>query len=228
MDYIRRSEARGSANFGWLDSKHSFSFGQYYDPLHMGYSALRVINDDTVAAGRGFDTHGHHDMEIITYVTAGALEHKDTLGNEFVVEAGEVQRMTAGTGIMHSEYNHSNHEPVKFFQIWVQPNERGLTPTYQQARIQQNGALTPLVTPAGEADSLIVHQSVSLSRLMLPADGQQVLKTDRTGYLHIVGGSAEIDGTPFSTGDALGSSGTPLKVVAKGAFEALWFDLPPI
>ncbi|MFT4797473.1 MAG: redox-sensitive bicupin YhaK (pirin superfamily) [Candidatus Azotimanducaceae bacterium] len=226
MEYIRRSDERGAENIGWLDSKHSFSFGHYHDPSHMGISALRVINDDTVAAGGGFDTHGHQDMEIITYVTEGALEHKDTLGNEFVVEAGEVQRMTAGTGIMHSEYNHSNQVPVKFFQIWIQPNELGLTPSYQQVRIEQTGSLTPLVTPTGEAGSLNVHQAVSLSRLKLPAEGRQELETHRTGYLHIVSGKAEINGKSFSAGDAIGSNNTALKIVATEALEALWFDLP--
>ena len=226
MDYVRKSADRGRANFGWLDSKHSFSFGDYYDPLHMGVSALRVINDDRLVASAGFDTHGHQDMEIITYVTAGALEHKDTLGNEFIVEAGEVQRMTAGTGIMHSEYNRSKHEPVKFFQIWVQPNERGLTPGYQQARIEQTDSLTPLVTTTGEAGSLSIHQAASLSRLRLPANGQQVLRTNRTGYLHIVSGKAEVDGNLFFAGDAISSTEAQMKVIASETFEALWFDLP--
>ena len=226
MDYLRKSEDRGRANFGWLDSKHSFSFGDYYDPAHMGISALRVINDDTVAPGAGFDTHGHRDMEIITYVTEGALEHLDTLGNSFVVEAGEVQRMTAGTGIKHSEYNHSKQDPVKFLQIWIQPNERDLEPGYEQSRIEQVGPLTPLVTPNGEAGSLTVHQAASLSRLRLQAGEQHELNTSRTGYLHVISGSAEIGDKPFIAGDAISLKSSALKVVATGNFEALWFDLP--
>mgnify|MGYP003633865766 CR=1 FL=1 len=227
MNYVRKSEHRGAVNFGWLDSKHSFSFGSYYDPAHMGISALRVINDDVIAPSMGFDTHGHEDMEIITYVTEGALKHKDTLGNSFVVEAGEVQRMTAGTGIKHSEFNHSVDEAVKLLQIWVLPAQKGLTPGYEQARVEQDGPLTPLVTPDGRSGSLMMHQDASLSRLVLQPGEQYYLDTASTGYLHIVRGTADINGNAFTNGDAIGvSAGDDLTVIAQESLEALWFDLP--
>ena len=227
MNYIRKSDTRGKANFGWLDSKHSFSFGNYYDPKHMGVSALRVINDDLIEPGAGFDTHGHRDMEIITYVTEGALEHKDTLGNEFVMRAGEVQRMTAGTGIMHSEFNHSKTDPVKLLQIWIRPNETGLEPGYEQARVEQKGPLTELVTPEGKDGALKMHQTASLSRLMLKAGEVYKLRAANSGYLHLIAGEAAINGEPFGSGDAIGTSDdTELMVSASTDVEALWFDLP--
>ena len=227
MNYIRKSDTRGKANFGWLDSKHSFSFGNYYDPKHMGVSALRVINDDLIEPGAGFDTHGHRDMEIITYVTEGALEHKDTLGNEFVMRAGEVQRMTAGTGIMHSEFNHSKTDPVKLLQIWIRPNETGLEPGYEQARVEQKGPLTELVTPEGKDGALKMHQTASLSRLMLKAGEVYKLRAANSGYLHLIAGEAAINGEPFGSGDAIGTSDdTELMVSATTNLEALWFDLP--
>ena len=227
MNYIRKSDTRGKANFGWLDSKHSFSFGNYYDPKHMGVSALRVINDDLIEPGAGFDTHGHRDMEIITYVTEGALEHKDTLGNEFVMRAGEVQRMTAGTGIMHSEFNHSKTDPVKLLQIWIRPNETGLEPGYEQARVEQKGPLTELVTPEGKDGALKMHQAASLSRLMLKAGEVYKLTAASTGYLHLIAGDAAINGEQFGPGDAIGTSDdTELMVSATTNLEALWFDLP--
>ncbi len=144
MKYFRKATERGTVDLGWLKSQHSFSFGHYYDPAHMGISALRVINEDRVQPGQGFDTHGHRDMEIISYVVSGALKHKDSQGNEYLVPAGEVQRMSAGSGIMHSEYNASDSEPVHFLQIWIQPKFRGITPSYEQMQVHQHGAMTPL------------------------------------------------------------------------------------
>ena len=138
MTYIRKSESRGKANFGWLQSKHSFSFGNYYDKNHMGVSVLRVINDDLVMPGKGFGEHGHRDMEIISYVIEGALKHEDSTGNKYIVPAGDVQRMSAGRGVMHSEFNASNKEKVKFLQIWIQPNVLGIKPSYEQKNITQN------------------------------------------------------------------------------------------
>ena len=132
MNYIRRADERGHADFGWLDSRHSFSFGEYHDPDHMGFSNLRVINDDTVAPGAGFGTHGHRDMEIISYVLSGAVRHEDSMGNRFVVPAGDVQRMSAGSGVLHSEFNDSDEAPVHFLQIWITPSEMGLAPSYEQ------------------------------------------------------------------------------------------------
>ncbi|KZZ46584.1 pirin, partial [Thalassolituus sp. HI0120] len=154
-------------NFGWLNSQHSFSFGHYYDPKHMGFSALRVINDDSVAPGAGFDTHGHRDMEIISYVLEGAIEHKDSMGHSYIVPAGDVQRMSAGTGVTHSEFNHSKQHNLRFLQIWIQPNKLGITPGYQQQKIEQRGKLTPLVTPDGSDGSLSIQQDVSLYRVAL-------------------------------------------------------------
>lgn len=177
MKYIRRANDRGAIDLGWLQSKHSFSFGSYYDPKHMGVSALRVINDDMVMPGQGFGTHGHRDMEIISYVTEGALKHEDSEGNKHVVPAGDVQRMSAGSGVMHSEFNPSDTEKVKFFQIWIQPNKMGIKPSYEQKSIPQNGILTPLVTPTGENGSLSINQEASLSRLVLGA--QETFTIDR-------------------------------------------------
>ncbi|WOX07251.1 pirin family protein [Microbulbifer pacificus] len=228
MLYLRRADERGRANFGWLDSRHTFSFGHYYDPKHMGISALRVINDDTVAAGAGFGTHGHRDMEIISYVLAGAIEHKDSMGNQFVVPAGEVQRMTAGTGITHSEYNHSKTEPLKFLQIWIIPNQRNLQPGYEQKAIEQKGNLTPLVTPDGRDGSLTVHQDAGLYRVQLnTGDAQALETTDGVGYLHVIEGEVYANGTALGAGDGLGTIDEPLTLRAgdKGV-TALWFDLP--
>ncbi|MFV8784029.1 pirin family protein [Microbulbifer sp. SA54] len=228
MLYLRRADERGKADFGWLDSRHTFSFGHYYDPKHMGISALRVINDDTVAPGAGFGTHGHRDMEIISYVLAGAIAHKDSMGNEFVVPAGEVQRMTAGTGVTHSEYNHSKTEPLKFLQIWVIPNQRNLPPGYEQKAIPQVGSLTPLVTADGRDGSLTVHQDTSLYRLQLHAGETETLNTtDGVGYLHIIEGGLEANGQALGGGDGLGALDEPLTVRAgAGGVTALWFDLP--
>lgn len=228
MKYIRKSEDRGVANHGWLNSKHSFSFANYYDPQHMGVSSLRVINDDTVAPGRGFGTHGHRDMEIISYVTQGSLKHKDSEGNEHVVSVGDIQRMSAGSGVMHSEYNASNSEDVKFFQIWIQPNKMGIPPSYEQKHIVQKGTLTPLVTATGENGSISIQQDASLSRLVLNEKEQFQLTTQsHIGYLHIVKGGLKIGNDTFVEGDAF--SVEPLQMLALEAtstVEALWFELP--
>ncbi|WP_288130083.1 pirin family protein [Microbulbifer sp.] len=228
MLYLRHAGERGKANFGWLDSRHTFSFGHYYDPKHMGISALRVINDDTVAPGAGFDTHGHRDMEIISYVLSGAIAHKDSMGNQFVVPAGEVQRMTAGTGITHSEYNYSDSEPLKFLQIWIIPNQRSLIPGYQQKAIVQSGKLTPLVTPDGHDGSLTVHQDASIFRLQLKAGESENLDATRgIGYLHVIEGAARANQQALGAGDGLGALDEPLQLRAgEQGITALWFDLP--
>lgn len=228
MTYFRKSEERGIANHGWLHSKHSFSFANYYDPKHMGVSVLRVINDDTVAPSQGFGTHGHRDMEIISYVTQGSLQHKDSEGNEHVVSVGEIQRMSAGTGVMHSEYNASNTENVKFFQIWIQPNKMGIKPSYEQKSIPQKGALTPLITPTGEEGSISIQQEASLSRLVLQENEAFTLDSGKhLGYLHIIKGELTIDGEKFVAGDAFTvnpSETIELEAIAK--LEAMWFELP--
>ncbi|SHF14397.1 hypothetical protein SAMN04487965_1472 [Microbulbifer donghaiensis] len=229
MDYIRKADARGRANFGWLDSRHTFSFGSYYDPKHMGVSVLRVINDDTVKGGAGFGAHGHRDMEIISYVLEGAIEHRDSIGNRFVVPAGEVQRMSAGTGIQHSEYNASRSAPLKFLQIWIEPDVMGIPPSYEQARIEQRGPLTPLVTPDGRDGSLSMHQDASLYRLRLQPGEQFTLQTGgRSGYLHIVDGSANAGSSKLAAGDGVGFTRTREQGIVAGTagLEALWFDLP--
>lgn len=230
MQYIRTSESRGQVDLGWLQSKHSFSFGHYYDPQHMGLSVLRVINDDVVAPGQGFGTHGHQDMEIISYVIDGALEHKDSMGNIYVVPAGDVQRMSAGTGVTHSEYNHSKEQDVNFLQIWIKPKSKGIEPGYEQQTIEQRGQLTPLVTPNGADDSLSMHQDASIYQLVLSkGESIELATNDRLGYLHLVSGSVEVNGQFFSAGDAFGiESEQKLDVVASEDLKALWFDLPAV
>jgi len=228
MYYIRKGTERGQVNLGWLHSQHSFAFGHYYAPQHMGISALRVINDDIVAPGAGFGTHSHRDMEIISYVIDGALEHKDSMGNTFVVPAGEIQRMSAGSGITHSEYNASKTQPVNFLQIWIRPNVRGIPPSYEQKAIPQNGPLTPIVTPDGSENSLSIHQNASVYRLELTPGQDFELDTDeRLGYLHLTAGQLQAEEQTFIQGDAFAlSPQRQLKVKADVFTQALWFDLP--
>ena len=228
MKYIRKSEDRGVANHGWLHSKHSFSFANYYAPKHMGISVLRVINDDTVAPGKGFGVHGHRDMEIISYVTQGSLRHEDSEGNKHIVSVGEIQRMSAGTGVMHSEYNVSNTENVKFFQIWIQTNKMGIKPNYEQKNIPQKGALTPLITTNGVEGSISIQQEASLSRLVLQEKETFTLGSGKQlGYLHIVKGELTVDGETFVAGDAFSVAPSQTHVLkAILTLEALWFELP--
>lgn len=228
MQYIRLSASRGQVNLGWLQSQHSFSFGHYYDPKHMGISVLRVINDDIVAPGQGFGTHGHQDMEIISYVIDGALEHKDSMGNIHVLPAGDVQRMSAGTGVTHSEYNSSDKDSVNFLQIWIKPQSNGIKPSYEQQTIEQRGRLTPLVTPNGADGSLSMHQDASIYQLVLADNEQGTLATKaRLGYLHVVAGSMSVNGQAFSAGDAFAvESEQTIVVEGDKSLKALWFDLP--
>tara|TARA_R110001583_G_scaffold139297_1_gene291490 strand:- start:256 stop:975 length:720 start_codon:yes stop_codon:yes gene_type:complete len=227
MFYFRPSEKRGRANFGWLDSKHSFSFGNYYDPEHMGISALRVINDDTVIGGAGFDTHGHRDMEIISYVLEGSIEHKDSMGQQYIVPAGDIQRMSAGTGVTHSEFNHSKTDALHFLQIWIQPNKLGIAPSYEQKKVIQQGSLTPLVTPDGRNGSLSIQQDASIYRLQLKAGEEIDLDTrKRPGYLHVISGKADVNNNALNAGDALAAAQEQLNVSALSDLTALWFDLP--
>jgi len=230
MKYIRKSEDRGVANFGWLQSKHSFSFGQYHDPKHMGVSVLRVINDDIVMPGQGFGEHGHRDMEIISYVIEGALKHDDNTGNSYVVPAGDVQRMSAGRGVTHSEFNASSTDKVKFLQIWIQPNVRGIEPNYEQKTLPQNGALTTLVAPNGENGALAINQDARISRLVLKEGESINLNTEkRIGYLHIVKGNITVNEQTFGEGDAFAvEPQTESNMKANTSLEALWFDLPTV
>lgn len=238
MMYLRKANERGKVNFGWLTSQHSFSFGHYYDAKHMGFSALRVINDDIVQAGRGFETHGHRDMEIISYVVSGALKHKDNTGNEYVVPAGDVQVMSAGRGIMHSEFNPSSEEPVNFLQIWIAPNEKGGTPGYTQKTFGSsaggNEKLELLVSENGRDGSLRIKQNASISRLTLKAQEAWYRNTERQkGYLHIISGVAEasVKSEPgvveLESGDAIGIyEEDSISLTASQDLVALWFDLP--
>ena len=228
MTYIRKSESRGTADFGWLQSKHSFSFGNYYDKNHMGVSVLRVINDDLVMPGPGCGERGHRDMDILSYVGEGASKHEDSSGNKYVVPAGDVQRMSAGRGVMHSEFNAFTQEKVKFLQIWIHPNVLGIEPSYEQKSITQKGPLTPLVNPKGENGALSINQDANLSRLILEKNKHFTLRTEnRVGYLHIIKGQLLAGDHHLSAGD--GFSVEPkqaLELVADSTIEALWIDLP--
>ncbi len=206
MITIRQANDRGSANFGWLDSNHSFSFGSYYDPQHMGFASLRVINEDKIAPSRGFDTHGHRDMEIITYVLSGALEHKDSIGNGSVICPGDVQRMSAGTGIRHSEYNASKTEPVHLLQIWIQPNEFGITPSYEETHFNledTRNSLTLIGSNDAREGSVKIHQAIDLYAAVL-ADGQSVehsLSQGRVAWLQVARGSVLLNDEMLTAGD---------------------------
>jgi redox-sensitive bicupin YhaK (pirin superfamily) len=228
MQYIRKSHDRGVADLGWLQSHHTFSFGEYYDPAHMGVSALRVINDDIVQPGKGFGTHGHQDMEIISYVISGAVAHKDSEGNEAIIPAGDVQIMSAGRGIRHSEYNPSSEAETNFLQIWIQPNKKGVKPAYGQMTIESKGTFTPLVTPDGRDNSLSMNQDASLYKVSMVSNEELTLANgERNGYLHIVKGIVAVSGKVFSAGDAFAlGPHEKVELEAKTGLEALWFDLP--
>lgn len=231
MVELRAASTRGKANFGWLDSKHSFSFGSYYDPDHMGFSALRVINDDRVTPGAGFDTHGHKDMEIISLVTQGVIEHKDSMGNVQTLPKGEFQLMSAGKGVFHSEYNASDKEELKFLQIWIEPNEKGGSPGYQQKDFGTEQGLTKVVTPDGADGTLKIKQQASISQLILAPETEQTIEvaSQTNVYVHIVSGSAEVAGQPMSEGDGLKIAElTEVQAIntSDKPFVALVFELP--
>ncbi len=227
---IRRAADRGVSNLGWLDSRHTFSFADYWDPAQMGFSALRVINDDRVAPGKGFGTHPHRDMEIVSVVVEGALEHRDSLGTGSVIRPGEVQRMSAGTGILHSEFNPSPDEAVRFLQIWIEPERQGLTPSYEQrAFAPRPGALITVASPDGRDGSLTVHQDVTILRGEI-AHGmhlEHALARGRHAWLQVVTGSLEAAGEELAEGDGLAVSGADVLALAgrPGGAEILLFDL---
>jgi len=229
MMTIRHSDERGVVNHGWLQAKHSFSFGSYYDAEHMGVSALRVINDDHIAAGQGFPTHSHQDMEIITYVITGAIEHKDSMGNIGILPAGEFQLMSAGSGISHSEYNPSTTEPLTLLQIWIEPHRFGLEPGYQQKRFDPQQGLQLIASPDAHAESFLIHQDLALYHLRLSAGNSvsHALDAQRTLYVHLISGEISIAGQMLYAGD-----GATIKSVDKVDLqglkdaEALVFDLP--
>ena len=231
MQTIRRSDSRGRASFGWLDSRHSFSFGRYHDPEHMGFGPLRVINEDEVQPGRGFDTHGHRDMEILSYVIEGGLEHRDDMGNGSVIRPGDLQRMTAGTGVRHSEYNASDTEPVHFLQIWIEPAEADLQPGYEQRHFpvaERSGTLKLLASGNGEDDALRIHQDVALYGSLL-SGGESVSHEfggERIGWVQIVRGDVVVNGETLRAGDGFALEGEQaLTLTAKGEAELLLFDM---
>jgi quercetin 2,3-dioxygenase len=229
---IRSGQDRGVANFGWLDSRHTFSFGEYYNPNYMGFADLRVINEDKVAPGQGFSTHGHRDMEIISYVLAGALEHKDSLGTGSVIRPGDVQRMSAGTGITHSEYNASQTEPVHFLQIWILPAEKGIEPGYEQknfAMDEKRGTLRLLGSQDGRAESVTIHQNVDLYGAVLQAQEtvSHTFAPARVGWLQVARGAVTVNGHALTAGDGAAISQASLITVQGTApeTEVLLFDM---
>ena len=231
MIIVRPAEERGVANFGWLDSRHTFSFGHYYDPRHMGIGALRVINDDRVAPGGGFDTHSHQDMEIISYVLEGAMEHQDSIGTGSVIRPGDVQRMTAGTGIAHSEFNHSRTEPVHFLQIWIVPERKGLAPGYEQKTFpleERRGKARLVASRDGRNGSLTVHQDVDLYTSVLEA-GDEVaiaLRPERSAWVQVARGAVTVNGTGLKEGDGAAVFDTAtLTLTSDTGSEVLVFDL---
>ena len=233
MIVVRPAGERGAANLGWLDSRHTFSFGDYYDPGHMGFGPLRVINEDRVRPGAGFETHGHRDMEIISYVLDGALEHKDSLGTGSVIRPGDVQIMSAGTGIRHSEFNHSQTEPVHFLQIWVLPDRQGLAPRYDQKAFPQSekrGQLRLVGSSDGRAGSIIIHQDVELYDTLLVGGhcASHELKAGRKGWVQVVRGAVDVNGKAAGAGDGVAIEGERKLTITSHAddTEILVFDLP--
>ncbi len=230
MITLRPSRDRGHANHGWLDSYHTFSFANYYDPNHMGFRALRVINEDQVQPGRGFGTHSHRDMEIITYVLEGAVEHKDSLGNGAVITPGEVQRMSAGTGIMHSEFNPSQTQPVHFLQIWIVPDRQGLQPSYEQRAFgeERQGKLRLIAAKDGRDGAVTIHQDADLYSAVLQP-GEQVshqLQPNRYGWLQVARGAASLNGYDLKAGDGVAVSDAELLTISTDTeAEILLFDL---
>ncbi len=230
--HVLPSDARGWANHGWLQSHHSFSFADFYNPNQMGYRWLRVINEDVVAGGGGFPTHPHKDMEIVTYLISGALEHKDSTGGQSVIRRGEVQRMTAGTGVRHSEFNRSKTEPVKLLQIWLLPNARNLTPGYEQklfAEEDKHNKLKLVVSPDGKDGSLKIHQDVSLYASVLD-EGKSVELTiakERGAWVQVVSGAVSVNGQDLVAGDgAAVEEAEQVKITAtKPGTEFILFDL---
>ena len=228
---LRKSEDRGHANHGWLDSYHSFSFADYYDPEHMGYGPLRVINEDRVQAGSGFGTHGHRDMEIISYVLDGALAHQDSMGNGSAIVPGDVQRMSAGTGVRHSEHNHNRSGATHFLQIWIEPKFTGIKPSYEQKHFsadEKRGRLRLIVSPDGRDGSVSMNQDAFLYAGLFDGgeSAELVIAAGRRGYVHVARGSVTVNGQQLRAGDAL-KTGAGAIVIAQGeGAEVLVFDLP--
>lgn len=232
MLQVLKSSQRGSADHGWLQSNHSFSFGHYYNPNEIGFGPLLVINEDRVQPSRGFGTHSHDNMEIISYVLSGALEHKDSMGNGSVIRYGDVQRMSAGTGVQHSEFNHSSTERVHFLQIWITPDVTGIEPGYEEKHFDtasKAGGLCLIASADGRDGSVLIHQDAKIFASILNTDDhvKYELVPTRTAYVHLIRGQVEINGIQLSTGDALKISEESL-IDFKNAADAelLLFDLP--
>ena len=228
---LRKSADRGHADHGWLQSHHSFSFADYHDPAHMGWGNLRVINDDLIAPGGGFGMHGHRDMEIITYVTAGLLAHKDSMGNGTVIPPGDVQRMSAGSGVRHSEFNQAPDAPTHLLQIWIEPRETGIAPGYEQktfAATEKRGRLRLLASPDGAGGSVTIHADAALYAGLFTGGESATLPLDAAGkaYVHLVRGALTVNGQPLTAGDAVTLKGERELRLSEGRqAEVLVFDL---
>ncbi|MFP3797647.1 pirin family protein [Paraburkholderia tropica] len=228
---IRRADERGHANHGWLDTYHSFSFADYFDEAHLHYGALRVLNDDRIAGGRGFGAHGHRDMEIVTYVLSGALAHRDSMGNGSTIRPGDVQRMSAGTGVMHSEFNASKDEEAHLLQIWLLPTERGGAPGYEEKRFDdadKRGRLRLIASPDGRDGSVTVQADASIHAALIDGDerAEYAVPTGRRVYVQVARGALEVNGERLNMGDAAMIEAETAVVLAKGeAAEVLLFDV---
>jgi len=228
---IRKANERGYADHGWLRSFHTFSFADYYDPRHMGFGPLRVINEDRIKPGTGFGTHGHRDMEIISYVLEGALAHKDSMGTGSTIVPGDVQRMSAGTGVMHSEFNHADDAVTHFLQIWIEPDVRGIAPSYEQKHFDppsKRGTLRLVASPDGREGSVRIHQDASLYATLLDGADRvsHPLAEGRRAYVHVARGKVTANGQPLEAGDALQATSTKEIVLENGqGAEVLLFDL---
>src|SRR5438132_10536867 len=231
MILVRKAAERGHFDHGWLDTYHTFSFGDYYDPAHLGFRSLRVINDDRVHPGQGFGMHGHRDMEIVTYVLDGALQHKDSMGNGSIIKAGELQRMTAGTGVRHSEFNPSDKEAVHLYQIWLLPERKGLKPSYEELAVgeeENQGRFRLVASPDGAAGSLTIHQDARLylASLLPGVTVAQEIKRGRAVWLQILRGSVNFLGNGLSTGDGVAiTDENAVSAQAAVPSEVLLFDL---
>lgn len=231
MIYLRKAQDRGHANHGWLDSWHTFSFADYYDPDFMGFSALRVINEDVIDAGQGFGTHPHKDMEILTYVLSGTVEHQDSMGNKEQINAGEFQIMSAGTGVRHSEYNANSDRPLHLYQIWIIPDQVGLEPRYEQRMFDAPQGRQLVLSPDAREGSLKVFQDMTLSRWALNKDEQSVypIQAERRIWIQVVRGNVSINGNQAGISDAFAVwDETALSIHADEDSEILLFDLPPV
>jgi len=228
---IRKSLDRGYADHGWLKSYHSFSFAGYHDPNHMGWGNLRVINEDRIAPGTGFGSHGHRDMEIVSYVVSGSLAHQDNIGNGTAIPPGDVQRMSAGRGVVHSEFNHEKNAETHFFQIWIEPNQRGISPGYEQktfAEVEKRGALRLVASPDGAEGSVTIHADASIYAGLFAATESFILPLNsaRKAYVHVVKGTLRVNGQKLETGDAAKLANETILTLSEGEdAEVLVFDL---